>query len=365
MSFLDDLNYLTDIDQIPRDGRIYIYGDGMMGGYLTDLLEAERPDVVIAGYINSFTAGAFRGRPMVKAADFPGGEGAFDMVVITPLFFTRQITEQLKGVQRDKVFVNMVCDCGLHSGYTRERFRPDTNAVEAIIDKLVTEEDRDNWQALVSATANRDVSPVFRRFFESGAMDTMHYMEHVTLPKGGVVIEGGVCAGDTTARFARAVGSSGRVFGFDPLGDRYARGNLDHLTDEDAPVEVFQAALWHETTELVFDDDGSATKTLEGGVGEKVNAVSIDGFVAERGLDRVDFIKLDVEGAEPRVLEGARETLLRHRPVLAISIYHGVSQYYDIPMFLMNLLPDYQYHLNFYSPEGLETVLYGNPPERL
>lgn len=366
MSFLDDINYLTDVDKIPRNGRVYIYGDGMMGGYLTDLLEAERPDVEIAGYVNSFADGSFRGRPMVKAADFVAGTGEFDMVILTPLFFTRQILEQLKGVARDKVFVNMVCDCGLHSGYTRERFRPDPDTAAAITEKLVTQEDRANWQALVSATSNRDVSPVFRRFFESGAMDTMHYMEHVTLPKGGVVIEGGVCIGDTTARFAHAVGPTGRVFGFDPLGDRYARDNLDKLTADDAPVEVFQAALWNEKAELVFDDDGSATKTTDGATGgEKVQAVSIDGFVAERGLERVDFIKLDVEGAEPRVLEGARDTLLRHRPVLAISIYHGVTQYYDIPRFLMGLLPDYEYHLNFYSPEGLETVLYGNPPERL
>src|SRR5690606_2150972 len=47
---------------------------------------------------------------------------------------------------------------------------------------------------------------------------------------------------------------------------------------------------------------------------------SIDDLVAELGLDRVDLVKLDVEGAEPFVLEGMRRTLATHRPQLAISI---------------------------------------------
>lgn len=47
---------------------------------------------------------------------------------------------------------------------------------------------------------------------------------------------------------------------------------------------------------------------------------TVDGLCHHMGLDRVDFIKADVEGAEAAVLSGARRTLLRHRPALLLEI---------------------------------------------
>lgn len=49
---------------------------------------------------------------------------------------------------------------------------------------------------------------------------------------------------------------------------------------------------------------------------------TLDHLIALIGLPRVDFIKIDVEGAEPEVLEGAVETIRRHAPKLALAVYH-------------------------------------------
>jgi FkbM family methyltransferase len=49
---------------------------------------------------------------------------------------------------------------------------------------------------------------------------------------------------------------------------------------------------------------------------------TIDKLVSELGLDQVNFIKMDIEGAEPKALAGARDTLARWHPKLAISVYH-------------------------------------------
>ena len=53
-----------------------------------------------------------------------------------------------------------------------------------------------------------------------------------------------------------------------------------------------------------------------------VPLTTIDKIVNELGLERVDFIKMDIEGAEVAALTGARETLRRFRPRLAIAVYH-------------------------------------------
>lgn len=54
-----------------------------------------------------------------------------------------------------------------------------------------------------------------------------------------------------------------------------------------------------------------------------VRVVTIDGFVAERALERVDLVKLDVEGYEPAALAGMRETLRRFRPALFVELLRG------------------------------------------
>ena len=53
-----------------------------------------------------------------------------------------------------------------------------------------------------------------------------------------------------------------------------------------------------------------------------VQIMSIDSYVAEKKLPRVDFIKLDVEGAELDTLKGAATTIARFKPILALSAYH-------------------------------------------
>lgn len=55
---------------------------------------------------------------------------------------------------------------------------------------------------------------------------------------------------------------------------------------------------------------------------EHVQATSIDEFVCIRGIDRVDFIKADIEGAERNMLKGARNVLKKYAPSLALCTYH-------------------------------------------
>ena len=47
-------------------------------------------------------------------------------------------------------------------------------------------------------------------------------------------------------------------------------------------------------------------------------------------MERVDFIKMDIEGAEPKALIGAERTIREHRPQLAISVYHDLKHFASI-----------------------------------
>ena len=74
----------------------------------------------------------------------------------------------------------------------------------------------------------------------------------------------------------------------------------------------------------------------------QVPLTTIDKIVAELGLPRVDFIKMDIEGAEANALAGARDTLTRFKPRLAIAAEHKPDDEVDIPRAVRSLRADYQ-----------------------
>ena len=72
---------------------------------------------------------------------------------------------------------------------------------------------------------------------------------------------------------------------------------------------------------------------------------------------------MDIEGAETEALKGAESCLTKHRPQLAISIYHSNNDMLNIPIYLNKILKDYVFKIGQYSPDNDETILYAIPKE--
>ncbi|MBN8731362.1 MAG: FkbM family methyltransferase [Acidobacteria bacterium] len=64
---------------------------------------------------------------------------------------------------------------------------------------------------------------------------------------------------------------------------------------------------------------------------EKLPLTTIDKLVAELKLDRVDFIKMDIEGAEVRAIQGGSETIAKFHPRMALSTYHQADHPVEVP----------------------------------
>ena len=67
---------------------------------------------------------------------------------------------------------------------------------------------------------------------------------------------------------------------------------------------------------------------------------------------------MDVEGAELKSLMGARRTITRDHPRLAISVYHTLEDIYEIPCYILSIVPEYKFYLRHYCSRDYETVLY-------
>ena len=73
---------------------------------------------------------------------------------------------------------------------------------------------------------------------------------------------------------------------------------------------------------------------------------------------------MDIEGAEPGALLGARGLIQQHRPILAICVYHLQEHLWEIPQMLREMVADYNFHLRPHDREGWDLVCYAVPAER-
>ena len=86
-----------------------------------------------------------------------------------------------------------------------------------------------------------------------------------------------------------------------------------------------------------------------------VQTDTLDNIVQDK---RISFIKIDVEGAESKVIKGAINTIRNNKPRMAISVYHKIDDYYTIAEELLNICPSYKFKLRHYHTDVIETILY-------
>ncbi|MEM2030323.1 MAG: FkbM family methyltransferase [Archaeoglobaceae archaeon] len=77
----------------------------------------------------------------------------------------------------------------------------------------------------------------------------------------------------------------------------------------------------------------------------KIKTTTIDRFVKENNIEKVDFIKIDTEGSEREIIKGAKETIRKFKPKMAISAYHLPDDKEKIPELVLSIRDDYRFKL--------------------
>lgn len=144
---------------------------------------------------------------------------------------------------------------------------------------------------------------------------------------GDVVLDVGTNFGEVLLNFARIVGPSGRVFGFEPDPASHARCVTNIGLNAFKNVVLSPIALAHEESERrLFSIDPhnkGCDRILPAdtpGESIPVRTTTLDQFAQAQGLRRIDVIKVDIEGFEMNFLKGAEQSLRNHKPRLFIEV---------------------------------------------
>lgn len=203
--------------------------------------------------------------------------------------------------------------------------------------------------------------------------DEMQYFEFPELYRRGTAfVDGGCFDCETSRKFAEWCGGAySSIIAFEPDPDNYAQC-CKNVRDVPLPnFQLINAGLSSQEGTAVFNalnnslgsyiisvrPDFDETKTNIAGNIISIRTAAIDDIVGDR---TVGFIKLDIEGAELDALHGAKNTIARDKPLLAICVYHKHGDLFAIMDYLHQLLPEYRFLLRHYSTITAETILYAS-----
>ena len=177
---------------------------------------------------------------------------------------------------------------------------------------------------------------------------------------GDYVVDGGAWVGDAACVFSNAVGPEGKVFAFDPLDVHIEvlRYNARHFACPNVTIMPFGLADHNFASgacQAAGYNPGFSVR------GKSAPLRTLDNCVESGEIDRVDFIKLDIEGSEFDAIRGAAGVIEKFRPRLAISLYHLPDDLFRIILHLKERHPFYRMFLDHYTIYINESVLYCLP----
>ncbi len=175
-----------------------------------------------------------------------------------------------------------------------------------------------------------------------------------------IFLDCGTFDGDSIRWFIeRSKGKYERIIGFEPDTATYQK-LVDNFASN-ARVETVNKGVYSNEDILHFDNAGTRGSLLSK-PGEK-SAISIPVCSIDDVMSggRATYIKMNIEGAEIAAIKGARQTILKWQPKLAISVYHRPADLWEIAAVIDTISPNYTFYLRQHDGGIIETVLYAIP----
>jgi len=175
----------------------------------------------------------------------------------------------------------------------------------------------------------------------------------ISYSEEGVFVDLGGYDGDTVEKYIQfGENVYKKIYLFEPDKTILERAkvrlkNFDH-------IEYVPTGAYSKDGELRFSASGR-TNGFFSEVGDLIIPVQkLDSVVKEDPI----LIKMDIEGSEKEALIGARDTLQRSKPKLAIAAYHFATDLWRLVDVIREINPSYNFYLRHYSETGLESVIY-------
>ena len=218
---------------------------------------------------------------------------------------------------------------------------------------LADKKSRDIFEAIVNRVLDVESNPSIM----SDVCEGNQYFPNdvIQLSKHESLVDIGAFDGDTVKDFTeRTRGCFDNIFSFevDAINFKLLEETVRGIPERER-IKIFNLGVWDKECDITYSV-GLSQSTV--GAGEcKGHVVLLDDVL--KG-EKVTFIKMDIEGAEPQALRGACNTIREQKPKLAICVYHDFRHLWEIPLYIKSLMPEYKIYLRHHTNLEYETVCY-------
>jgi len=250
-----------------------------------------------------------------------------------------------------------------------EEFRYQPEVIEAHIEQILTiseqfsdTESQQYYLNFIKACLSRN--PIY---FSNNPKAIAGYEYETNLAKvglkgGEVIIDCGAYNGDTARIFMNKTNNDCEIYCFEPVVENYLELH-DWINQEKLMnIHAIHSGVGDSTyKDKVYSTESKTTKAAVGSnrfqsdspFVSEIQVDTIDHMIHEK---KVDYIKMDIEGAEMAALRGAQKTIERYMPQLLISGYHKITDMWEVPEFVFQINPNYKMFLGHqpnapYEPE--------------
>lgn len=350
------------LDDFLAFDRYVVLGANSGGDQVDDWLRRHGKNVVAFCDLDPAKNGEWRGRPIVPLSAVAGRAGKTGAAAIGTY---RQpeaasaLTEA--GMERAHVlpFVNDMFAAHFEPG----AFVRNAPHYARIRERLADEDSRRYFDAVLRYY--RDLDPAALTA-NPKIIDHYGYDAPGACPKpGDTIVDCGAFTGDTVPFFIESTGGKCRIIACEAYLPNIPRlhAELTRLGVTDR-TEILHVALGARTEPVLIGGDPSIADggaCRGGGEGRSTMDIvlgdTLDALLLERRPARVNYLKIDIEGADLDALQGGRTMLRTHRPVVAAASYHTPDHIWQIPEYLLSVLgpcdlyaghdPKWWHHIHF------------------
>lgn len=341
------------------DDEVVIYGAGRIGRMLACVLE--KNGVKVIGFLDKNAVSIHQENvflPETFAKQEENRKYPILIALALPIKAVEKIVKYLKelgfkDIENDRALMGCFCEFSMYqeSEVILQDYEEEILKAYQLFEE---KESREIYCACLKHYITKDVYDAL----ESDA-ECPYFNLEIPLAKGySSFVDCGAYTGDSLLDLLKYEKCETYI-GFEPDLQNFFQleARVDDFDAEKKPSEIilYPCAISNENEYLSFDSSASESSSLVVGGNIKVPAVKLDDVLKQKC---VDFIKMDIEGAEIAALRGATRIISEQTPDLAICVYHKVTDLWEIPLLLKEMCEDYKFYLRTYNPGAGETVLY-------
>lgn len=356
--------YIRTFQDIDKFSEIVLWGAGFAFEDTIDLLGRDK---IVAVFDNNHekwgkTIFGFQIKsPDKELEKYVTDKTAF---IISTNGYQYEIAEDLiknRGISQRQIF------CNSNKTVEKWRYRPNVilenmTRIRKVFQRLADQESKDYYINFLSACMTRN--PLFYKD-NPRSIGNYTYRSELANPGlvgGEVILDCGAYNGDTARLFRQITQNNCEIYCFEPVTENY--NELCSWIEKENINKVYAIHVGVGKDKHIDKVFSTEEKTTKGAVGSNrfnsknpiISQIQVDTLDNMLGKNKVDYIKMDIEGAEMDALKGGAGVIEKNHPKMLISAYHKITDMWEIPDYVLDIDNNYQIFLGHqphapYEPE--------------